>query len=271
LVTINVDTGDSPTVRNSVGSSSNVVASVDIEVNGVTEGAQCYMEADGITGPLSEGTEILNQAANSSGVAASTFSGITPQGVVVRARSSGTVGGVVSVDNAAGTETDQTSEARDRSTTNDVELMPGGGTSDVIYIGALAPFERVNLDIGTAGTGAYTLTWEYWNGAWTSLSVTDGSNNFKTSGCSRVTFTDPGDWATTSISVDTPSAGSVGPFYFIRARGDAGGISVEPLGNTISIAEGDTVKYLPFETTGEIASVVGLTVTAVWLPDDIAS
>jgi hypothetical protein len=247
-----------------------IVASVPLEVNGVSEGAQCYMEADGVTGPLPVGTLIMNEAADSAGVAGTTFGGTTPQGVVVRARGSGTVGGVVSVDNGAGTETNQTTEARDRGTTNDVGLMPGGGTTDIIYIGAIDEFERVNIDIGTAGTGAYTLTWEYWNGAWVSLSVVDATGDFKNVGSNRVTFTAPGDWTTTSVTTDVP-AGTVGPFYFIRARGDAGGITIEPLGNHISVAEGNTVKYLPFQTTGEIATGTGLTVTAVWLPDTIAS
>jgi hypothetical protein len=262
LVTIDVTTGSAPTVRNSVGSSSVVNASVDIEINGVSEGAQCYMEADGVTGPLPVGTEIMNQAALSTGVAASTFSGQTPQGVNIRSRSSGTVGAVLS-DNG-GAFTNQTTEARDRSTTDDINLNPGGAADDVLYIGAIDEFERVNFDVfSTGGAGTYTLTWEYWNGAWTSLTVVDNTDDFKNGGSNRITFTAPGDWAvSTEESVE---------MYWIRASGDGGTQTTEPKGNTISVAEGNTVKYLPFSTTGLIEAVTGLTVTAVWLPDVIAS
>ncbi len=246
-----------------------ITASVPIEVNGVTEGAQTYMEADGITGPLAAGTQIMNVAADSTGAGTSTFSGTVPQGTVVKARSSGTVGGVVSDEDGVAV-TDQTTEARDRSTTDDIELMPGGATADIIYIGALDKFERVNFDIETIGVGAYTLTWEYSQGGdtWAALTVADGTGDFKNAGCSRVTFTAPGDWATDTVTSDS---GGVGPFFFIRARGDGGGQSTAPLGNTISVAEGETIKYLPFDTTGTIEAGIGLTITAVWIPDVIAS
>jgi hypothetical protein len=245
-----------------------VEASVPLEVNGVSEGAQCYMEADGVTGPLAVGTLIMNEAADSDGVAGTTFSGTVPQGVIVKARSSGTVGGVVSDEDGVAV-LDQTTEARDRSTTNDIDMMPGASALDILYIGAIDEFERVNFDIGTAGVGAYTLTWQYWDGdSWEPLSVTDTSDDFKNVGSSRITFTAPGDWAQSS---ETSDSGSVGPFYFIRALGDAGGQSTAPLGNTISVAEGNTVKYLPFESTGEIVAGTGLTITAVWIPDLIAS
>jgi hypothetical protein len=242
-----------------------IVSSVPLEVNGVSDGAQCYMEADGITGPLSVGTVVMNEAADPTGVAGTTFGGTTPQGVVVRARSSGTVGGVLS-DNG-GALTNQTTEARDRATTDDINLNPGGAANDALYIGAVNEFERVNFDVfSTGGAGTYTLTWEYSTGGdtWSALTVVDNTDNFKNGGNNRVTFTDPGDWAVDTID-------SVGPLFWIRATSDGGTQTTEPKGNTISVAEGNTVKYLPFETTGEIATGTGLTITAVWLPDTIAS
>jgi hypothetical protein len=241
-----------------------IVSSVPLEVNGVTDGAQCYMEADGITGPLSEGVEIMNVAADSSGVAGTVFGGTTPQGVIVRARSSGTVGAVLS-DNS-GAFTNQTAAARDRASTDDINLNPGGAANDILYIGATDQFERVNFDIfSTGGAGTYTLTWEYWNGAWTSLTIIeDTTDDFKNGGCGRVTFAAPGDWVANTVD-------SVGDLFYIRASGDAGSQTTEPKGNTISVAEGNTVKYLPFESTGTIASGTGLQVTAVWQVDGIAS
>jgi hypothetical protein len=275
LVTIDVTTGSAPTVRNSVGSSTQVNASVDIEISGVTEGAQCYMEADGELGPLSAGTEIMNQAADSSGVAASTFSGQTPQGAVIRARSSGTVGGVIIVDAAGGTETNQTAAARDRATTDDIILVADDAlVDDYLYIGAIDKFDRVNVDVGVAGTGTYIIGWEYWDGSdWSTplTGVTDTTSMFKIAGNGRIGFDIPGNWATTSVAFDTPSAGSIDDMYWIRGSVFFNTMTVQPLGNTISVAGGNTVKYLPFESAGDIVAVTGLKVTAVWLPDLIAS
>ncbi len=246
-----------------------IIASVSLEVNGVTEGAQCYMEADGVTGPLSAGTLIMNVAADSNGVAGSSFSGVVPQGVIVKARSSGTVGGVVSDEDAVAV-LDQTAAARDRESISDIFMMPGGGTADILYIGATDQFERVNFDIEVGGAGAYTLIWEYWDtDTWEPLTVVDTSDDFKNAGCSKITFTAPGDWDNNHTV--TTDGDPVGPFYFIRARGDGASQTTAPLGNTISVAEGNTVKYLPFESTGTIVAGTGLTITAVWLPDSIAS
>jgi hypothetical protein len=152
--------------------------------------------------------------------------------------------------------------------------MPGASALDILYIGAVDKFERVNFDVGTAGVGAYTLIWEYSQGGdtWAALTLAqDTTDDFKAPaapGCSKITFAAPGDWATDTVTSDS---GGVGPFFYIRARGDAGGQSTAPLGNTISVAEGNTVKYLPFESTGTIVAGTGLTVTAVWIPDVIAS
>jgi hypothetical protein len=259
-VIINVTGGNGPSVRNSSGSTTTVNVSVPIEINGVTEGAQCYMEADGVTGPLGAGIEVFNQAANSAGEATGSFTGTTPQGVTIRVRSSGTVAAAVSSD--GGVLTTETDDARDGTGMGDVPLCPGGAVDDGIYVGGLTQFARANFIIGTQGVGAYTLTWEYWNGAWTALTVVDGTDNFKNPS-GAVTFTAPGDWVTTSVNSLT--------YYWIRALGDAGAQTTPPLGDTISISGGNVTKYLPFETSGEIASGTGLTVTAVWLEDTIAN
>jgi hypothetical protein len=278
-VTVNIlEFGDLPSVTQTGSGTNLVISSVPVEVNGVTEGAQCYMEADD-GGPLGEGTEILNAAASPSGVADSTFGGTTPQGVIIRARSSGTVGGVIIVDDGAGTETNQTTAARDRATTDDVMLVVvGADIADYLYIGAIDVFERVNFDVGIAGTGAYQIGWEYWNGgSWVILAganPTDTTNNFKNVGNGKLSWdaaTGAVNWAARSISYDTPSAGSIDNMFWIRGSVFSGTMTIQPFANTISVAEGNTVKYLPFETTGIIVSGTGLVSTAVWLPDTIAS
>jgi hypothetical protein len=317
------------------------------------------MEADGITGPLSVGTEILNVAADFSGVAAGTFGGQTPQGVIVKARSSGTVGGVLVTNDGDGTltgspgividttlddwtrdagdwfadgflvgqfilvagsasnnnstdgyeitaltttilttgnddlttegsqtdlvitgrgKTDQTTAARDRATTDDIHLIAAGGDiREYVYIGAIDKFDRVNFDVGTAGTGSYgSIGWEYWNGSdWVFYlfgGPRDTTNSFRNLGCGKFQVDAPSDWEARTVDAQLPEpGGTLGPLFWIRGSVVTGSVTIQPLGNTISVAEGNTVKYLPFETTGTIESGTGLSVTAVWLPDLIAS
>jgi hypothetical protein len=195
--------------------------------------------------------------------------------VIVKARSSGTVGGVIIVDDVGGTETNQTTAARDRATTDDIILVADDALiDDYLYIGAIDKFDRINFDVGVAGTGSYILGWSYWDGSdWLSplTGISDTTELFKLAGNGRIEFDIPGDWATTDVAFDTPSAGSIDSMYWIRGSVIIGTMTIQPLGNTISVAGGNTVKYLPFESTGTIESGTGLAVTAVWLPDLIAS
>jgi hypothetical protein len=124
--------------------------------------------------------------------------------------------------------TDETTEAND-ATAGDLTLLPPVPVAtDAYLVGMSYPFRRLNLVVDTAGVGAYTVTWKYWNGAWTNLSgVTDGTSGFKSTGGGEVSWTVPGDWATTTIN-------SQGPFYYIRAEVDAGGVTTVPTGSSIA-------------------------------------
>ena len=98
-------------------------------------------------------------------------------------------------------------------TANDVILPPIQITTagDAIYIGEVAKFGRWRLNVGTAGVWAGgTAVWEYWNGAWVTLAVTDGTTGFTVAGTNNITWTIPGDWATTAIDGVTK--------YWIRRR-----------------------------------------------------
>lgn len=108
---------------------------------------------------------------------------------------------------------------------NDWAFFPAGaGVSDYAAAGFAQKFSKLRINVGTAGTGTYTVTWQYWNGAWTALAgVTDGTTNLKTAGSNNVTFTVPTDWAKTSIN------GSA-QLYFVRALRDGGTVTVDPLG-----------------------------------------
>lgn len=125
---------------------------------------------------------------------------------------------------AAGpTYVDETADANE-ATANDWTIFPAGAAADYAAIGYSQKFKKLTVNVGTAGTGTYTVTWEYWNGAWTALSgVSDGTTSFKTSGTNDVTFTVPSDWATTSLNGSQP-------LYYIRALKDTGTVTLAPLG-----------------------------------------
>lgn len=118
------------------------------------------------------------------------------------------------------------------------------------------------MDVSTAGTGGFTITWEYWDGSsWTALSgVTDNTSSFSAAGENKVTWTIPGNWATRTDN-------SQGPFYYVRAAYTAGSVTVSPKGRKCSL---DVTRYLPFAQT-RIITLAGLDVTVVWVSDIIAT
>ncbi len=254
LVTINVTGGGVPYVRNAGNNDTAVVnVSVPTEVNGLTEGSRGVMIGDG---GAADGVEVLGGYADSTGKVAGSFSGATPQNVIIRARNAGIINAAVQHDEG-GSDTDFTDEARDATGVDDVDLLPASpALDDAFYFGGIEQFEEVLINVTTAGA-TYVLTWEYWNGAWTALTVTDGTSSFQAAGWNTVAFSAPGDWATTSFA-------GLGPFYYVRARVTTGG-GTQPQAEEITLNE--TKKYLPFSSAGTIASGTGLTTTAVWLED----
>ena len=121
------------------------------------------------------------------------------------------------------TFTDETDDAssydpEDAATVDDVLLPPQQSTTegDAIYFGGNKKFSSVQIFLTTVGVYSdITIVWEYWNGsAWTTLSVTDGTNGFQNSGTNEVAFTPPADWAKTTVNGVTA--------YWIRARATFG-------------------------------------------------
>lgn len=105
-------------------------------------------------------------------------------------------------DNSASSFTEDTRDANDADA-SDAPMMPATqALNDATYFGHDAHTYGLNINIGTAKTGTWTLTWEYWNGsAWTALTnVTDGTSNFATTGAQTVTWTMPVDWAKTTVN-----------------------------------------------------------------------
>jgi hypothetical protein len=135
------------------------------------------------------------------------------------------LGGAVADD--GGVQTDETAPANS-DTANDMTLLPAiPAVNDAYYFGRPALWDWLELRIGTAGNGVWTIAWEYWNGAvWTGLiGVNDGTSGFEVSGTRLVTFAKPGDWAQTTV-------GGIANLYWIRARVSAyTSILTQPKGN----------------------------------------
>src|SRR3990167_5324639 len=100
---------------------------------------------------------------------------------------------------------------------SDVALPPIQATTagDAIYLGHSSTFTGVTLVLGTKGTYSdITITWQYWNGAWTTISdIVDNTSAFSAvAGTYTINFRDPidnEDWATTDVNGTTK--------YWIRA------------------------------------------------------
>ena len=104
---------------------------------------------------------------------------------------------------------DNTTEARTNiSGQTAFTLFPTPATSDRTYVGHSSKFTSLTFGLAVNGSAA-TYVWEYWNGTtWSTLTVTDGTSGFTTSG--TVTWTSPIDWATTSVNAVTE--------YWVRVR-----------------------------------------------------
>jgi hypothetical protein len=111
-------------------------------------------------------------------------------------------------------------------TLNDMTLLPATlAVNDAYYFGYKKKFYVLELDIGQAGAGTYSLAWEYWNGiGWTALvDLNDGTNAFKSSWTNEVSHTPQADWGLTNILGMN--------LYWIRARITATGTGYDqPLG-----------------------------------------
>ena len=150
--------------------------------------------------------------------------------VAVRFRASDTMGGAIADD--GGVQVNETAAANS-TTANDMTLLPAvPAVSDAYYLGNTSKFSAVNLTVGTAGAGTWTIVWEYWNGAaWVALSgVTDGTSGLKgTTGAKVISFTVPGDWATTAVATLTD--------YWVRARVSAyTAVTTQPKGTQATVA-----------------------------------
>lgn len=240
-ITLSVtNSGDSPTVR--TAANTDVQNAVTVRVESLSEGAAVSVIADETVGTITAGDVIFDALANSSGVAEITdfnYEGaFDPSGldVIVRARQQGIPNAAIQDDNGA--FADETTAANSN-TTNDINLLPATPVvnQDRYLFGHAEQFGGLRVSITTAGTGGFTITPQYWNGAWVNLSgVTDATNNLSLAGDRKITWTIPGDWATSTIN-------SQGPFYYVRLAYTAGTVTITPLARRAQL---DVTRYLPF-------------------------
>lgn len=126
------------------------------------------------------------------------------------------------------TYTDRTSQAAspsdaDTSTTEDVELMAAApAVNDAVYFGWADKFNRLSIDVSTAGVGTWTVTWEIWDGAaWVSLALlSDTPTNFdqwKVAGVKIISWAIPSGWTATNLNGTDPVFPNASLFY-VRAR-----------------------------------------------------
>lgn len=128
------------------------------------------------------------------------------------------------------TYTDETTDANN-ATVGDVSVHPVAGVSDEIIILSDRKFDKATFTISTPGAGTYTISsWKYSknDGTWATISVTDGTTNFKAAaGAREVTLTMPTDWDTVTVN------GAIG--YALKAIFDAGTVTTPPLVTTITV------------------------------------
>ncbi len=143
-----------------------------------------------------------------------------------------------------GVQTDETTEANNVAA-NDMTLLPALPVADdAYYFGSSIPFPILELNIGTAGVGTWTIVWEYYSPStgWTALSsVVDGSNAFRVAGGVVIGFTLPYDWAQVAVAGITA--------YWIRARVSLfTAITTQPLGTQALVdQEGAVVLEFAYE------------------------
>jgi hypothetical protein len=135
-------------------------------------------------------------------------------------------GGAVYHDDSPLIDTDETAQANN-GTVNDIHLLPSpGAVGDGFYFGLDNPFDRVAINIGTAGAGTWTITWKYYNGiTWTALTIkTDETAHFRTLGLKGCHWVRPADWTATLIAGKN--------LYWVKAEITAyTNMTTQPLGN----------------------------------------
>ncbi len=141
--------------------------------------------------------------------------------------------------------------------------LPYDAVNKAIYVGGSQPFDKVLWNLGTAGAGVWTITWEYYNGTWTALAdVVDDTTNFRAAaGNYYVSYTMPTDWETVAVNSSTQ--------YWIRGRvSQFTSQTVAPLGtraylncnNTAPTTQNVVINWHDTTTLAAASALVGANV-----------
>jgi hypothetical protein len=263
-ITVNVVGGDTPTYKTE-GATIIIANSVTVAVNGVAEGTACKVIANETAGTVTSGDVLGEGLADSTGEFSFSldYEGAFGAGldVLIRARNQGLSTAAIAED--GGVFVDET-ENSNSPTTDDMTLTPATPVNnDRYYFGHPEQFSQLKVDVSNVGSG-FTITWQYWNGAWVNLSgVTDNTSSFSVLGENTISFTQPGDWATTTVN-------SQGPYYYVRAQvGSVAGPN-QALGRMATL---DVTRYLPIPPRGDLVRTItssGLTATLSQAVDSIS-
>ncbi|MBI4200875.1 MAG: cytochrome c3 family protein [Chloroflexi bacterium] len=164
------------------------------------------------------------------------------------------MGGAVADD--GGVQTDQTT-ASINPTANDMTLLPTlPAVADAYYFGGSSKFSVVNLNVGTAGAGTWTITWKYYDGTtWTALTgVADGTTGFTVAGVQEVSFQLPSNWAMTTIQSKQ--------LYWVRAEVTAfTAVTTPPTGTQAWV--GGFPQHITVAVRNRTAGVAAVTLSIV--------
>jgi hypothetical protein len=229
----------------------------------MTRGTPVKLIANETLGSVTLGDTLFEGFATSSGLVNYSHNDEGSLDIIVTARNQGVATACVAED--GGVFVDETDESSSNATADMTLLPTTPAVSDAYYFGHQDQFSRLKIDVSTAQAKGTVVTWEYWNGAWVSLSgVSDGSSSFSGAGQNIVSWTLPGDWATTSVT----NQANTGAMYFVRARvTTAGGAGATAVGRKVQL---DVTRYLPYNANREIVTGVGLTDNATWQEDSIS-
>jgi len=265
LITLNVTGGgQSPSVRNGAGATTQVNASVTVSVAGLTWGTPVKLIARETLGSVTDGDTLSEGFADSTGVFTYSHNDQGSLDLSVVARNQGVAVAAIAEDNPA--FVDETDEAHSN-TTADMTLLPAvPDVDDAYYFGHNEQFNSLKLSISTAlaHSVAPDIVFEYFNGTiWVAVAgLVDNTNALETTGENTISWTMPGNWATTTINTQ-------GPLFYFRLRVSAvGTITTAPVGRRASL---DVTRYFPYDEIRTIVSGVGLSDNATWTEDKIST
>ena len=246
------------------GATVNIVATITVTVANLTEGTPVKLIAEETVGSVTAGDVLFTGFADDTGIITYSHNDEGTLDITVAARNQGVAIAAIAEDNGTGF-TNETDEAHSNATADMTILPATPALNDAYYFAHIEEFSQMKLNISTAltQTGAPTIVWEYWNGAWVSLSgVSDGTAGFETVGESLISWTPPGDWVTTSVT------GHTGALFYVRARlSVVGTITTTPVGRRASL---DVTRYFPYEASRTISTGTGLADNASWIIDQIS-